>query len=134
MRTETGDLIPLRDFLPENLIDELLRRGLEQRSVPRYTIAQQELSGTVDRDEVTLKLELQIQVHPTDEWVTIPIAFGDVFVTHFDHRSDVPNTQSVLTSGEQNSRQWHLFGCRSAHGHAGNDWQSHDRWRQACVS
>ena len=122
LRTESGDLIPLRDLLGANLIDELLLRGLEQRSVPRYTLAQLELSGAVDRDEVTLKIDLQIQVHPADEWVTIPIAFGDVFVTHFDHKSDVPNTQAVLTSGEQNCATVASVWIRLAPCHAGNDW------------
>ncbi len=43
LRTESGDLIPLRELLPDDLIDEILLRGMEQRSVPRYTVAQQEL-------------------------------------------------------------------------------------------
>ncbi len=111
LRTESGDLIPYRELLPiDRIIDELLQRGLEQLAVPLYTIAQQELSAVVDRDVVTLKIELQIQVRPAEEWVTIPISFGDVFVTHFVHKSDELNTQAVLTSGEQNARQWHLFG------------------------
>ena len=111
LRTESGDLIPLRELLPDDLIDEILLRGMEQRSVPRYTVARQELAGSVDRDEVTLKLELQIQVHPEKEWVTIPMSFGDVFVKHFDHKSDAPDSKAVPRFGEQNSRQLHLFGA-----------------------
>ncbi len=110
LRTESGELIPYRELLGDRVIDELLQRGLEQRSVPRYTIARQEVTGTVDRDEVTITVQMQIQVHPEAEWVTIPLAFGDVFVTQFDHQCDVENSQAVLTSGEQNKRQWHLLG------------------------
>ncbi len=69
------------------------------------------LSGSIDRDEVTLKLELQIQVHPEKEWVTIPMSFGDVFVKRFDHKSDAPDSKAVPRFGEQNSRQLHLFGA-----------------------
>jgi len=111
LRTESGDLIPLRELLGDRLIDELLLRGLEQRTVPRFTFAQQELSATIDRDEITIKLELQIQVHAADEWVTIPMSFGDVFVKRFDHKSDAPKTEAVPTFGEQNARQLHLFGA-----------------------
>ena len=110
LRMESGDLIPLRELLGDRMIDELLQRGLEQRSVPRYTIARQEVTGSVDRDEVRITVQLQIQVHADAEWVTIPLAFGEVFVTRFDHQSQVQNSQAVLTSGEQNARQWHLFG------------------------
>ena len=59
LRTESGDLIPLRELLGDRLIDELLLRGLEQRIVPRYTLAQQELSAAIEHDEITIKLELQ---------------------------------------------------------------------------
>ena len=111
LRTESGELIPLRELLGDQVIDELLLRGLEQRSVPRYTLAQQELSAAIDRDEITINLELQIQVHPADEWVTIPMSFGDVFVKRFDHKSDAPNTKAVPTFGEQSARQLHLFGA-----------------------
>lgn len=110
LRNEAGDLIPLRELLGDQVIDELLQRGLEQRTVPRFTIAQQELSATVDHDIITLKLDLQIQIHPVNEWVTIPMAFGDVFVKRFEHKSDVPNTEAVPELGEQNSRKLHLFG------------------------
>lgn len=110
LRKENGELIPLRPLLGDRIIDELLLRGMEQVNVPRYTIAQQELSASVDRDIVTFKIELQIQVHPESESVTIPITFGDVFLTRIDHKSDEPNTQVVPISGDQNSRQLHLYG------------------------
>ena len=111
LRTESGELIPYRELLGDQVIDELLQRGLEQRSVPRYTLAQQELSAAIDRDEITINLELQIQVHPVDEWVTIPMSFGDVFVKRFDHRSDAMKTEAVPEFGEQNARRLHLFGA-----------------------
>ncbi len=112
LRTTTGDLIPYRELLPiDRVIDELLQRGLEQLAVPLYTIAQQELSATIDRDEITIKLELQILVRPTDEWVMIPMSFGDVFVKRIDHKSDAPNTEAVPEFGEQISRKLHLFGA-----------------------
>lgn len=110
-RNAAGDLIPLRELLGDQVIDELLQQGLEQLTVPRFTIAQQELSAAVDRDEITLKLDLQIQVHPADQWVTIPMSFGDVFVKRFDHKSDAPKTQAVPEFGEQNARRLHLFGA-----------------------
>jgi hypothetical protein len=110
LRTETGELIPLRPLLGDSLIDEILLRGMEQTNVPRHTIAKQDLTASIDRDEVTLKLELQIQVRPHEEWVTIPMSFGDVFLKHFDHKSEAPNAQAVPKFGEQNSRQLHLFG------------------------
>ncbi len=109
LRTETGELIPLRDLLGEQVIDELLTRSQEQR-LQRYTIAQSELSGNVERNLVTLRLELQIQVRPDDEWVTVPLAFGEAYVTGFAHRTDAADGQAVLGSGEQNTRQWHLSG------------------------
>jgi len=112
LRTESGDLIPYRELLPiDRVIDELLQRGLEQLAVPLYTIAQQELSAVVDRDEITITLELQIQVRPADEWVTIPMSFGDVFLKRFNHKSDAPKSEAVPEFGEQNSRQLHLLGA-----------------------
>ena len=110
LRTETGELIPLRELLGGNAIEELLARSQEQRSIPRYTIAQLELTGTVERDVVTLNLELQIQVRPEMEWVTVPLSFGDVYVMKAEHSSDAVSGQAVLGSGEQNTRQWHLSG------------------------
>ena len=109
-RNAAGDLIPLRELLGDKVIDELLQQGLEQLTVPRFTIAQQELSAAVDRDEITLRIDLQIQVHPADQWVTIPMSFGDVFVKRFDHKSDAPKTEAVPDFGEPNSRKLHLFG------------------------
>ncbi|MCA9009825.1 MAG: hypothetical protein KDB01_08765 [Planctomycetaceae bacterium] len=112
LRTESGELIPVRGILPDSVLDGLLLSVMEQRSVPRYTVAQQELSGSIDRDEVTLKLQLEIQVHPAEEWVTVPMMFGDVYVKHFDHQSRGANDRAVPQFfGEQNSRQLHLFGA-----------------------
>jgi len=110
LRTESGELVPLRDLLGDRLIDEILLRGMEQKSVPRYTIAKQDLSASIDRDEVTLKLELQIQVHSLEEWVTVPMSFGEVFVKTFHHSSDAPNSEAVPRFGEPSARQLHLFG------------------------
>ncbi len=110
LRTKSGELIPLRTLLGDRIIDELLLQSMEQVSVPRYTIAQQEVSAAVDHDVVTIKVVLQIQLHVAKEWVTIPMTFGDVFTTRIDHKSEEPNAQAVPTSGEQNSRQLHLYG------------------------
>lgn len=110
LRTKSGELIPLRPLLGDRIIDELLLQSMEQVSVPRYTIAQQEVSAAVDQDVVTVKVVLQIQLHVAKEWVTIPMTFGDVFTTRIDHKSEEPNAQAVPTSGEQNSRQLHLYG------------------------
>ena len=111
LRTKSGEEIPLRNLLGDRIIDELLLQAMEQVNVPRYTISQEEVSASVDRDVVTFKLVLQIQVHAMKEWVTIPIAFGDVFATRIDHHSDQAETQAVPTAGEQNSRQLHLYGA-----------------------
>lgn len=112
LRTESGELIPVREILPDSVLDGLLLSVMEQRSVPRYTVAQQELSGSIDRDEVTLKLQLEIQVYPSREWVTVPMMFGDVYVKHFDHQSKGADDRAVPQFfGEQNSRQLHLFGA-----------------------
>ena len=110
LRTKSGELIPLRSLLGDRIIDELLLQSMEQVNVPRYTIAQQEVSAAVDRDVVTVKVVLQIQLHVAKEWVTIPMTFGEVFTTRIDHKSEEPNAQAVPTSGEQNSRQLHLYG------------------------
>lgn len=111
-RTESGELIPVREILPDSVLDGLLLSVMEQRSVPRFTVAQQELSGSIDRDEVTLKLQLEIQVYPSEEWVTVPMMFGDVYVKRFDHQSKGADDRAVPQFfGEQNSRQLHLFGA-----------------------
>jgi hypothetical protein len=111
LRTKSGDLIPLRPLLGDRILDELLLQSMEQVSVPRYTIAQQEVSAAVDHDVVTIKVVLQIQLYVAKEWVTIPISFGDVYTTRIDHKSEEANAQAVPTSGEQNSRQLHLYGA-----------------------
>lgn len=109
-RTESGEMIPLEDLLGKGLVDELLTRSLEQRSVPRYTIDRLELTGDVTREEVRLTLELQVKVEPKSEWVTIPISLGDVFLTNFSSIRTAAEGRAILTSGEQNNRQWHLIG------------------------
>lgn len=109
-RTESGETIPLEELLGKGLVDELLTRSLEQRSVPRYTIDRLELSGGVTRDEVKLALELEVRVEPKSEWVTIPISLGDVFLTNFSSTQSTTDGRAILTSGEQNNRQWHVIG------------------------
>lgn len=110
IRTATGELIPLSPLLGKGIVEELLQRAQEQRNIPRYTIAQMEVRGTINRDEVQLSVELQIQVNAESEWVTVPLAFGDVYLTKFSSTSDVAEGQALLTSGEQNSRRWYLRG------------------------
>lgn len=109
IRSSTGELIPL--LLGDRIIEELLQRDQEQRSIPRYTIAQMEIIGAIDRDVVQLQLELQIQVNSENEWVTVPLAFGDVYITGPPTTSNlVEGGQSLLTSKDQNTREWHLKG------------------------
>ncbi len=108
IRTGSGELIPL--FLGKDVVNELLERAQEQRSTPRFTILQQEISASVNRDEVRLKIELQIRVSVEAEWVILPLSFGDVYVTQFSSTSEDSDGQAILTSGEQNSRRWHLKG------------------------
>jgi hypothetical protein len=110
LRTSTGELIPVSPLLGKNVVEELLLRAQEQLNEPRFTIAQMEITATVDRDEVRLTVELQIRVSVESEWVIVPLAFGDVYVTAFSSTSDAPESESLLASGEQNVRQWHLKG------------------------
>ena len=110
LRTNTGDLIPLGDLLGPGVINELLQRAQEQRSVPRYTIDHLEVTGSVDRDVLTLAIELQIQIRPESEWVTVPFTPGDVYLTKVSNTSEAKDGQAVLTSSEQNGREWHLKG------------------------
>lgn len=110
LRTNTGELIPLSELLGKGIVEELLQRSQDQHNVPRYTIAEMELAGAIDRDVITLNLELKIQVRSESGWVTVPIAPGEVYVTKFSHTTEAANGKAVLTSGEQNSRHWHLAG------------------------
>lgn len=108
-RTDSGDMIPLEDLLGKGLVEELLQRSLEQRAVPRFTIDRLEITGDIQRDEVRLSLELQVKIEPKTEWVTIPVALGDVFVTGFTSTSPTDG-RAILTTAEQNGRQWHVLG------------------------
>lgn len=110
IRTKTGELVPLADLLGPGIVNELLRRAQDQTSIPRYTIAHTELSGSIDRDKIELSVELRIQINLDSEWVTVPLAFGDVYVQAFEAASDVSNAQALFTTGDQNNRQWHLRG------------------------
>jgi len=109
-RTEQGELIPLSSLLGPGVVDELLQRSVQQLSVPDYTIAQMEIRATIDRDVAKLRVEMEVQVRADQEWISVPLAFGDVYLTEFRHESEVAEAQSVLKAGEQNSRQWHLKG------------------------
>ncbi|MFN9717956.1 MAG: hypothetical protein ACK58L_04625 [Planctomycetota bacterium] len=102
-------MIPLEDLLGQGLVEELLQRSLEQRTVPRFTIDRIELSGEIQRDEVRLTMDMQVKIEPKSEWVTIPIALGDVFVTGFTSTSP-DEGRAILTTAEQNNRQWHIQG------------------------
>ena len=109
-RTRTGELVPVADLLQPGIVEELLRRAQDQTSIPRYTIAHAEFTGTIDRDKIELSVELRIQINLESEWVTVPLAFGDVYVEAFDATSEPANSQALFTSGDQNNRQWHLRG------------------------
>lgn len=110
IRMQSGELVPLQNLLGPDIAESLLQRGLEQRAVPASTIAHCEISGSVSRDVVRLSFRLQIQVRADGEWIPIPVSFGDVFLTEFQHESQVPGAEAVLSAGEQNAKTWHLKG------------------------
>jgi hypothetical protein len=69
------------------------------------------VSGDIDQDEVRLKIDLQIQVNSVKEWVTVPLALGDVYLAGPPKAvTTAVDGQSMLTIGEQNTQQWHLRG------------------------
>jgi hypothetical protein len=110
-RTPQGQLVPVTDLLGKGIVEEILQRVEEQRNEPRFTVSQLEVSGEVDQDEVRLKIDLQIQVNSTKEWVTVPLALGDVYLAGPPKAvSSAVDGQSMLTTGEQNTQQWHLRG------------------------
>lgn len=110
-RSESGELIPLDRLLNPDVVSELLSRTAEQRTVPRFSIAEMEIQGKIDKDVVRLSVELEVQVRAEKEWVAVPIAFGDVYLTKFDHQSENTAADAVLTTGEQNARRWYLYGA-----------------------
>ncbi|MBL8810839.1 MAG: hypothetical protein JNM43_11735 [Planctomycetaceae bacterium] len=110
-RTESGDLIPLDRLLNPDVVTEILSRTAEQRNVPRYSIAEMDIQGTIEKDVVRLSVELDVQVRAEKEWVAVPIAFGDVYLTKFDHSSENKNADAVLATAEQNARRWYLYGA-----------------------
>lgn len=110
IRMQSGELVPLRNLLGPDIAQILLQRGLEQRAVPAFTIAHCEITGSVSRDVVRLSFRLQIQVRTDSEWIPVPVSFGDVFLTEFQHASETPGAEAVLSAGEQNAKTWHLKG------------------------
>jgi hypothetical protein len=103
-------LIRLRELLAEESVENLLMRAVEQQ-LPRYWIARMELGGRIEGEELELDVELQVVVRAVSEWVSVPLVFGDVFLTDFEHESGVSGAESVLQSGEQNRRRWSLRGA-----------------------
>lgn len=110
-RTPQGQLIPVSELLGSGIVEEILQRVEEQRNEPRFTVSQLEVSGDINQDEVRLKIDLQIQVNTVKEWVTIPLALGDVYLASPPKAvTSAIDGQSMLTTGEQNTQQWHLRG------------------------
>jgi hypothetical protein len=103
-------LIPLRDLLAEEAVSKLLLRAGEQQ-LPGYWIARLELQGRIEGELLELDVELQVVVRAVSEWVSVPLVFGDVFLTDFEHESGVAGAESVLQSGEQSRRRWSLRGA-----------------------
>ncbi|MFO0975529.1 MAG: hypothetical protein U0996_03985 [Planctomycetaceae bacterium] len=110
-RTESGELIPLERLLNPDVVTDLLTRTAEQRNVPRFSIAEMEIQGKIEKDMVRLSVELDVQVRAEKEWVAVPIAFGDVYLTRFEHSSESPGADAVLATAEQNARRWYLYGA-----------------------
>jgi hypothetical protein len=110
IRTESGELVPLNELLSEDVAAELLARVVEQTKVPRYTIDQIEITGSVTQDEIRLRLEMKVNVLPDDEWITIALPLGDVFVEQFQTVDDGTDKDAILANSDQNERRWHLRG------------------------
>ncbi|MFM7056952.1 MAG: hypothetical protein ACKO2P_08515 [Planctomycetota bacterium] len=110
LRTENGRLIPLRELLGADAVSVLLARAGEQQ-LPGYWVARLELRGKVEADVVDLDVELQVMVRTVSEWISVPLSFGDVYLTDFQHSSSVPAAESVLQVGDQNQRRWSLRGA-----------------------
>jgi hypothetical protein len=110
-RTPQGELIPVSDLLGNGIVEEILQRVEDQRNEPRYIVSQLEISGDIDQDELRLKIDLQIQVNSVKEWITVPLALGDVYLSGPPKAvTTAIDGQSLLTIGEQNTQQWHLRG------------------------
>ncbi len=110
LRTEDGRLIPLRELLGADAVRVLMARAGDQQ-LPGYWVARLELQGKVEGDVLDLEVELQVVVRAVSEWVSVPLAFGDVYLTDFRHVSSVPGAESVLQVGDQNQRRWSLRGA-----------------------
>lgn len=110
LRTEEGRLIPLQDLLGAEAVNLLLMRAGEQQ-LPGYWIARLEMQGQVEGDVLDLDVELQVVVRAAAEWVSVPLAFGDVYLTDFQHESAVAGADAVLQVGDQNQRRWSLRGA-----------------------
>jgi hypothetical protein len=106
-----GQLIPVSDLLGSGIVEEILQRVEDQRNEPRFTVSQLEVSGDIDQGELRLRIDLQIQVNTIKEWVTIPLTLGDVYLAGPPKAvTTAVDGQSMLTTGEQNTQQWHLRG------------------------
>lgn len=110
-RTPQGELFPVSELLGEGIVAEILQRSRDQRNEPRFIVSQLEVSGDIDQDELRLKIDLQIQVNSVKEWITVPLALGDVYLAGPPKAvTTAIDGQSLLTLGEQNTQQWHLRG------------------------
>ncbi|MEY2724518.1 MAG: hypothetical protein RLZZ458_385 [Planctomycetota bacterium] len=109
LRTESGELVPLRELLGADVVQGMLQRADAQR-LPGYWIARLEMRGVVTGEVVDLDMELQVVVRASSEWVSVPLAFGEVYLTDFSHETSVSGGESVLGVVEQNQRRWSLRG------------------------
>ena len=108
-RTPQGQLVPVADLLGNGIVEEILQRVEGQRNEPRFTVSQLEVEGSIDQDEVRLKIDLQIQVNSVKEWVIVPLALGDVYLAGPPKAvSSAVNGQSMITTGEKSDRQEYL--------------------------
>ncbi len=110
LKTSSGKLVPLRDLLGAEAVAGLLQR-VESQSLPGYWIARLEMRGVVSGEVVDLDMELQVVVRASSEWVSVPLAFGEVYLTDFSHETSVAGGDSVLGVVEQNQRRWSLRGA-----------------------
>lgn len=111
IRTETGELVPLSSLVGTDAVTDLLKRSLRLKQVPNYLISSLDLSGRISGEVADLTVTMQVKVRSADNWVDIPLQLGETFLQDFEHSSEVPNAEAVLTAEEQNVRTWHLQGA-----------------------
>ncbi|MEZ6059487.1 MAG: hypothetical protein R3C19_03900 [Planctomycetaceae bacterium] len=111
LRTESGELIPLdRLGFDAGALQDLLQRVQLQNQVPLFTISEVNLSGRVERDLFRLNVKLSVTVIAENEWVRVPVGFGDMQVAGLPQTQDLPGQAAFFNADVSNRKEWWLFG------------------------